>query len=70
MLKINPIRGKINSLCIVAGVVWKIENPELLIRFGGCDKLMISFLSPPCNEMNRTLSDLVLELSLVSLPAP
>ena len=64
----SPVRGKMNSSCTVDGVALEIGTPTLLMGFGGCDENMIAFVSPPCNEMSRTLS--VLELSLVTPPAP
>ena len=66
MLEDNLVPGKMHSLCIAVGDNWEIGSPLLLIRNGGHDKQMISFVFLQCSELRI----LVAESFLVSLPAP
>ena len=69
MLEDNLIPGKMHSLCIAVDDNWEIGNPMLLIRNGGHDKHMISFVFLQCSELRILVAESFF-IYLVSLPAP
>ena len=57
MLENSLVPGKIHALCIAVGDNWEIGNPMLLIRNGGHDKHMISFVFLQCSELRILVAE-------------